>query len=70
MAISEHNDRTQKQSLMNGTNNVQPKKVLVKPKTDPMERKNLNLHDDKSGSDSNTSRPKSWPNKVEVGFKI
>ena len=67
MAISEHNDKTQKQNSTNVTNNSNTaKRILAKPKTDPMERKNLNFQDDKSGSDSNSSRPKSWPNKIEV----
>ena len=59
MAISEHNDRTSKQTPL-----LQTRKVMNKPKTDPLERK---LQNDKLSIDSNNvSRPKSWPNKIEV----
>ncbi|KYN50179.1 BTB/POZ domain-containing protein 8 [Cyphomyrmex costatus] len=57
MAISEHNDKTLKQ-----TSSVkQTKKILCKPKTDPLERK---MQEDKQVCE--TLRPKSWPNKIEV----
>ncbi|XP_011499063.1 PREDICTED: uncharacterized protein LOC105363146 [Ceratosolen solmsi marchali] len=59
MAISEHNDRTFKQTPL-----LQTRKIMNKPKTDPLERK---LHNDKLSNDtSGVSRPKSWPNKIEV----
>ncbi|XP_072755109.1 uncharacterized protein [Anoplolepis gracilipes] len=57
MAISEHNDKSSKQIPPKQT-----KKVFGKPKTDPLERK---MQEDKQVS-SETVRPKSWPNKVEV----
>ncbi|KYN13608.1 BTB/POZ domain-containing protein 8 [Trachymyrmex cornetzi] len=58
MAISEHNDKTLKQ-----TSSVkQTKKILCKPKTDPLERK---MQGDKQVI-CETVRPKSWPNKIEV----
>ncbi|XP_012215260.2 serine-rich adhesin for platelets isoform X2 [Linepithema humile] len=59
MAISEHNDKTLKQV---SSSSKQPKKVLCKPKTDPLERK---MQEDKQAT-SETVRPKSWPNKIEV----
>lgn len=58
MAISEHNDKTLKQI----PSSKQTKKVLGKPKTDPLERK---MQEDKQVV-SETARPKSWPNKIEV----
>lgn len=58
MAISEHNDKTLKQV----PSAKQTKKVLSKPKTDPLERK---LQENKQAITENV-RPKSWPNKVEV----
>ncbi|KAL0100076.1 hypothetical protein PUN28_019501 [Cardiocondyla obscurior] len=58
MAISEHSDKTLKQM----PTSKQTKKVLCKPKTDPLERK---MQEDKQVS-SETVRPKSWPNKIEV----
>ncbi|XP_053994801.1 uncharacterized protein LOC128885072 isoform X1 [Hylaeus volcanicus] len=58
MVISEHNDRTLKQM----TTVQQTKKVINKPKSDPLERK---MQDDKPTT-ADTSRPKSWPNKIEV----
>jgi len=58
MAISEHNDKTLKQPQ----SSKQTKKVLCKPKTDPLERK---MQEDKQTT-SETVRPKSWPNKIEV----
>ncbi|XP_029169226.1 uncharacterized protein LOC114939168 isoform X2 [Nylanderia fulva] len=57
MAISEHNDKTKQIP-----SSKQTKKVLGKPKTDPLERK---MQEDKQVV-SETVRPKSWPNKVEV----
>lgn len=60
MAISEHNDKTLKQP------SKQTKKVLCKPKTDPLERK---MQEDKQAT-SETVRPKSWPNKIEVCLRI
>ncbi|XP_024885755.1 uncharacterized protein LOC112463546 isoform X1 [Temnothorax curvispinosus] len=59
MAISEHNDKTLKQ-IPSSTKPT--KKVLCKPKTDPLERK---MQEDKQIT-SETVRPKSWPNKIEV----
>ncbi|XP_070171814.1 serine-rich adhesin for platelets [Polyergus mexicanus] len=58
MAISEHNDKTLKQI----PSSKQTKKALGKPKTDPLERK---MQEDKQIV-SETARPKSWPNKIEV----
>ncbi|XP_025987836.2 uncharacterized protein LOC105204707 isoform X2 [Solenopsis invicta] len=58
MVISEHNDKT----LKPVPSSKQNKKVLYKPKTDPLERK---MQEDKQIT-SETVRPKSWPNKVEV----
>ncbi|KAI4500018.1 hypothetical protein M0802_004888 [Mischocyttarus mexicanus] len=59
MAISEHNDKTMKQMPT-----IQTRKVLNKPKSDPVERK---LQEDNKPSTSDApSRPKSWPNKIEV----
>ncbi|XP_011874782.1 PREDICTED: uncharacterized protein LOC105565854 isoform X2 [Vollenhovia emeryi] len=58
MAISEHNDKTLKQV----PSAKQTKKVLCKPKTDPLERK---MQEDKQVT-SEPVRPKSWPNKIEV----
>lgn len=57
MAISEHSDKTLKQT----PSSKQTKKVLCKPKTDPLERK---MQDKLIISE--TIRPKSWPNKIEV----
>jgi len=58
MAISEHNDKTLKQT----SSAKQTKKILGKPKTDPLERK---MQEDKQVF-CETIRPKSWPNKIEV----
>ncbi|XP_015108754.1 uncharacterized protein LOC107035712 [Diachasma alloeum] len=42
----------------------QPKKVMIKPKTDPLERK---MQETRAGGQGEaTMRPKSWPNKLEV----
>lgn len=58
MAMSEHNDKTLKPTPL-----AKPtKKILCKPKTDPLERK---MQEDKQVT-SETIRPKSWPNKMEV----
>ncbi|XP_017787867.1 PREDICTED: uncharacterized protein LOC108570506 [Habropoda laboriosa] len=57
MVISEHNHKTLKQMAAQ-----QPKKVLNKPKSDPLERK---VQNDKPTT-TETNRPKSWPNKLEV----
>lgn len=57
MVISEHNDKTKQIP-----SSKQTKKVLGKPKTDPLERK---MQEDKQVV-SETVRPKSWPNKIEV----
>lgn len=62
MVISEHNDKTLKQT----PSSKQTKKVLYKPKTDPLERK---MQEDKQIT-SETIRPKSWPNKIEVCSKF
>lgn len=59
MVISEHNDKTLKQMATV----QQTKKVVNKPKSDPLERK---MQDDKQATTTDTSRPKSWPNKIEV----
>ncbi|XP_020280992.1 uncharacterized protein LOC109853361 isoform X2 [Pseudomyrmex gracilis] len=61
MAISEHNDKTLKQGSTS-SNSKQPKKVLHKPKTDPLERK---MQEDKQTT-SETARPRSWSCKIEV----
>ena len=63
MAISETTDKTLKPTPL-----LQTRKVMNKPKTDPMERKTRN--DRFSSEVSNTIRPKTWPNKVEVTYKI
>lgn len=42
----------------------QTKKVFNKPKSDPLERK---MQNDKQIA-TETNRPKSWPNKLEVIF--
>lgn len=63
MAISEHNDKTLKQGSTS-SNSKQPKKVLHKPKTDPLERK---MQEDKQTT-SETARPRSWSCKIEVCF--
>ncbi|KAK9310375.1 hypothetical protein QLX08_000358 [Tetragonisca angustula] len=60
MAISEHNHKTLKQMAQQ----QQPKKVFNKPKSDPLERKMQN--DKQTTTDTTSSRPKSWPNKLEV----
>lgn len=62
MAISEHNDKSLKQI----PSSKQTKKVFGKPKTDPLERK---MQEDKQVV-SETARPKSWPNKIEVCLKL
>ncbi|KAF7409533.1 hypothetical protein HZH68_003914 [Vespula germanica] len=59
MAISEHNDKTMKQM-----STTQTRKVLNKPKSDPVERKMQ--EDNKPSTSDAPSRPKSWPNKIEV----
>ncbi|XP_014469902.1 PREDICTED: uncharacterized protein LOC106741948 isoform X2 [Dinoponera quadriceps] len=61
MAISEHNDKTLKQTSAQAPMPKPTKKVLCKPKTDPLERK---MQEDKQVT-SETIRPKSWPNKIE-----
>lgn len=58
MVISEHNHKTLKQAVTQ----QQPKKVFNKPKSDPLERK---MQNDKQIT-TDTNRPKSWPNKLEV----
>lgn len=58
MAISEHNDRTLKQTPL-----LQTRKIMNKPKTDPLERK---IKDKLISENNSVSRPKSWPNKIEV----
>lgn len=62
MVISEHNDKTLKQMTVA----QQTKKVVNKPKSDPLERK---MPDDKPTT-TDANRPKSWPNKIEVTFFI
>ncbi|XP_043801647.1 uncharacterized protein LOC122719685 isoform X1 [Apis laboriosa] len=59
MVISEHNHKTLKQVAVT---QQQPKKVFNKPKSDPLERK---MQNDKQIT-TDTNRPKSWPNKLEV----
>lgn len=61
MVISEHNHKTLKQVAVT---QQQPKKVFNKPKSDPLERK---MQNDKQIT-TDTNRPKSWPNKLEVTF--
>ncbi|XP_068968534.1 uncharacterized protein [Bombus flavifrons] len=67
MAISEHNHKTLKQMAVaqqQQQQQQQPKKVFNKPKSDPLERK---MQTDKQATtDTTNSRPKSWPNKLEV----
>lgn len=65
MAISEHNDKTLKQ-ISTSSNSKQTKKVLYKPKTDPLERK---MQEDKQTT-SEIARPRSWSCKIEVCFKF
>ncbi|XP_076297919.1 uncharacterized protein LOC143217474 isoform X2 [Lasioglossum baleicum] len=66
MVISKHNDKTLKQMVVAVQ---QPKKVLNKPKSDPLERK---VQEEKPPPPApptvptETTRPKSWPNKIEV----
>ncbi|XP_012137887.2 uncharacterized protein LOC100880186 isoform X2 [Megachile rotundata] len=60
MVISEHNHKTLKQMAV--VQQQQTKKVFNKPKSDPLERK---MQTDKPTT-SDTTRPKSWPNKLEV----
>ncbi|XP_063988062.1 uncharacterized protein LOC135168097 [Diachasmimorpha longicaudata] len=58
MASSDHTSNASKPSTS------QPKKVMIKPKTDPLERK---MQDTKAIVQGESSmRPKSWPNKLEV----
>lgn len=67
MAISEHNHKTLKQmAVAQQQQQQQPKKVFNKPKSDPLERKMQN--DKQATTDTTNSRPKSWPNKLEVIF--
>lgn len=69
MAISEHNHKTLKQMAVaqqQQQQQQQPKKVFNKPKSDPLERKMQN--DKQATTDTTNSRPKSWPNKLEVIF--
>jgi len=58
MDISEHDDKTLRQV----SSSKQTKKIVCKPKTDPLERK---MKEDKKVI-VETVRPKSWPNKIEV----
>ncbi|CAK9797221.1 BTB/POZ domain-containing protein 8 [Anthophora quadrimaculata] len=74
MVISEHNHKTlkqmaavqqqqqQQQHQQQQQQQQQPKKVFNKPKSDPLERK---MQNDKPAT-TETNRPKSWPNKLEV----
>lgn len=63
MVISEHNEKTVRdQTSKQASSSKQTKKVLSKPKTDPLERK---MQEDKQVT-TETIRPKSWPNKIEV----
>nr|XP_034178164.1 uncharacterized protein LOC117603279 isoform X1 [Osmia lignaria]XP_034178173.1 uncharacterized protein LOC117603279 isoform X1 [Osmia lignaria]XP_034178179.1 uncharacterized protein LOC117603279 isoform X1 [Osmia lignaria]XP_034178184.1 uncharacterized protein LOC117603279 isoform X1 [Osmia lignaria] len=61
MVISEHNHKTLKQMAV--VQQQQTKKVFNKPKSDPLERK---MQNDKQITTTETNRPKSWPNKLEV----
>ncbi|XP_008559989.1 uncharacterized protein LOC103580120 isoform X1 [Microplitis demolitor] len=58
MTISEANKTASKPTVI-----AQTKKVLPKPKSDPLERK---MQDSKLLAAESTIRPKSWPNKIEV----
>lgn len=60
MVISEHNHKSLKQTVTQ----QQSKKIFNKPKSDPLERK---MQNDKQIT-TDTNRPKSWPNKLEVTF--
>ncbi|XP_046414539.1 uncharacterized protein LOC124176835 isoform X1 [Neodiprion fabricii] len=61
MVMSEHNDKTLKQVAPPAP---QTKKIpLSKPKTDPLDRK---LPHEKLIASEISSRPRSWPNKIEV----
>ncbi|XP_046735507.1 uncharacterized protein LOC124404977 isoform X3 [Diprion similis] len=61
MVMSEHNDKTLKQVAPPAP---QTKKIpLNKPKTDPLDRK---LPHEKLIASEISSRPRSWPNKIEV----
>lgn len=65
MVISEHNDKTLKQSAPAPP---QAKKLpLSKPKTDPLDRK---MQQEKLVAADMTSRPRSWPNKIEVRINL
>ncbi|XP_020707456.2 uncharacterized protein LOC105684979 isoform X1 [Athalia rosae] len=60
MVISEHNDKTLKQPTVA----PQAKKIPIsKPKTDPLDRR---MHQEKLTASDTVSRPRSWPNKIEV----
>ncbi|XP_015604321.1 uncharacterized protein LOC107272080 isoform X2 [Cephus cinctus] len=59
LVITEHTDKTIKQATLV----PQAKKVLNKPKSDPLERK---VQEEKQAPSDSSSRPKSWPNKMEV----
>lgn len=65
MVISEHNDKTFKQTAPAAP---QVKKIpLSKPKTDPLDRK---MQQEKLIASESTSRPRSWPNKIEVSWQM
>ncbi|XP_033224067.1 uncharacterized protein LOC117177463 isoform X2 [Belonocnema kinseyi] len=59
-AITEYNGKSVKSTTT--TTTQQTKRVVSKPKTDPLERK---MQEEKPTTDS-ALRPKSWPNKAEV----
>lgn len=75
MAISEHTDKATKQVTTITTTTSAPsttqqvkKPLLIKPKSDPLERK-IPQEEKQVVSDSAAAlRPKSWPNKLEVSL--
>lgn len=67
MAVTQQQQQQQQQpQQQQQQQQQQPKKVFNKPKSDPLERKMQN--DKQTTTDTASSRPKSWPNKLEVIF--
>lgn len=58
MTITTQNDKVSKQITVQP-----PKKFIPKPKSDPLERK---MPEIKQLATTESIRPKSWPNKLEV----
>lgn len=58
MTMTEANKAAAKPTVI-----AQTRKILPKPKSDPLERK---MQDSKLLAAESTIRPKSWPNKLEV----